>query len=145
VHQEPVADRVATGSLFSLSDYGQGMSVAAMEALALRDCLAQGQQDLARRFFRRASRVIDNPWSLTVGNDQRLSGGPLPAPRRLLNAYLGRYQLAARRDPVLALAFQRVGDLSAPPASLLDPALAARVLAAELRPVAAEPARAQGA
>lgn len=125
--------------------YGQGMSVAAMEALALRDCLAQGQQDLARRFFRQASRVIDNPWSLTVGNDQRLSGAPLPAPRRLLNWYLGRYQRAARHDPELALAFQRVGNLFAAPTSLLQPALALRVFAGEPHRAAAMPARARGA
>lgn len=125
--------------------YGQGMSVAAMEALALRNCLAQGPQDLARRFFRQASRVIDNPWSLTVGNDQRLSGAPLPAPRRLFNWYLSRYQRAARHDPELALAFQRVGNLFAAPTSLLHPALALRVFAGEPRRAVAMPARARGA
>ena len=31
--------------------YGQGMTVAALEALALRDCLSRGTNDLSRRFF----------------------------------------------------------------------------------------------
>jgi 2-polyprenyl-6-methoxyphenol hydroxylase-like FAD-dependent oxidoreductase len=120
--------------------YGQGMSVAAMEALAMQACLAEGRHDLARRFFRLAARAIDNPWSLTVGNDQRLAGAPQPAPRRALNWYLGRYQAAARRDPVLALAIQRVGNLLAPPSSLLHPRLALRVFLG-VRPAAAAPGR----
>src|ERR671916_2707997 len=44
--------------------YGQGMTVAALQALALRDLLAAGIPDLARTFFRRAARVIDVPWDI---------------------------------------------------------------------------------
>jgi hypothetical protein len=39
--------------------YGQGMTVAIMESLALRQCLAAGTDDIARRFFRAADRLID--------------------------------------------------------------------------------------
>jgi 2-polyprenyl-6-methoxyphenol hydroxylase-like FAD-dependent oxidoreductase len=35
--------------------YGQGMTVAAVEALILRDCLRRGDSDLPRRFFRSRS------------------------------------------------------------------------------------------
>ena len=108
--------------------YGQGMSVAALEALALQDCLAQGKHDLAQRFFQQTSKVIDIPWSITVGNDQRLSGAKLPAATRFINWYLGKLQAAARHDQVLALAFLRVGNLFAAPASLLHPRIALRVL-----------------
>ncbi|HEU5090854.1 MAG TPA: hypothetical protein VFT99_25560, partial [Roseiflexaceae bacterium] len=111
--------------------YGQGMSVAAMQAMALRACLQQAQPDLARRYFRNVAAVVDNPWSLTVGNDRRLAAAPQPFPRRALNWYIGRFQRAAHHDPELALAFQRVGNLVAAPASLLHPRLAMRVLAAQ--------------
>jgi hypothetical protein len=108
--------------------YGQGMSTAAMEAQALHKCLAQGEQDLARRFFRQASKVIDSPWSLTVGNDLRLSGAKQPLPKRFIDAYIGKLQVVARRDPEVALAFLRVGNLMAAPSSLLHPKIALRVL-----------------
>lgn len=135
LHAFPTGLLVIGDALCSFTPaYGQGMSVAATEALALSACLAQGHHDLARRFFQRAAQAIDNPWALTVGNDKRLSQLPLPRPRRMLNWYLDRYQHAAQTDPVLALAFQRVGNLFAAPASLLHPALAWRVLRSALLP-----------
>jgi 2-polyprenyl-6-methoxyphenol hydroxylase-like FAD-dependent oxidoreductase len=39
--------------------YGQGTTVAIMESFALRQCLAVGTDDIVRRFFRGADRLID--------------------------------------------------------------------------------------
>ena len=108
--------------------YGQGMSTAAMEVMALRACLADGEEDLPQRFFKQAAVAVDIPWALTVGNDRRLAGAKAPMPRRLINWYMAKLQRAARRDPELALAFQSVSNLFAPPQSLLHPRLAWRVL-----------------
>jgi 2-polyprenyl-6-methoxyphenol hydroxylase-like FAD-dependent oxidoreductase len=110
--------------------YGQGMTVAALQALALRGCLAAGADGLAGRFFRAAARAVDTPWTLTVGNDRRLvePGAAGGAGARALRWYLGRLHLAARRDPAAAQAFLRVVGLIDPPAALLRPRLAARVL-----------------
>jgi 2-polyprenyl-6-methoxyphenol hydroxylase-like FAD-dependent oxidoreductase len=52
--------------------YGQGMSVAALEAIALRRCLARGDRRLARRFFRAAGKVVAPAWELAVGGDLAL-------------------------------------------------------------------------
>ena len=47
--------------------YGQGMTVAACEAMALGECLAAGDARLAQRFFKRAVRFIDVAWDTAVG------------------------------------------------------------------------------
>ncbi len=41
--------------------YGQGMTVAAMEAMALRDRLRPGGPPSPREFFAEAARIIDTP------------------------------------------------------------------------------------
>ena len=55
--------------------YGQGMTVAAAEAVALRDCLERGERDLARRFFTAAGVPIDHAWELSVGRRPRAARG----------------------------------------------------------------------
>lgn len=115
--------------------YGQGMTVAALEAQALAAELARGTDRLAHRFFRRAAKLVDVPWTIAVGNDARLLGirEHNGFANRLIDGYIDRLHRAARTDPVLSLAFHRVANLMAPPASLLRPAIAARVLLGHLR------------
>ena len=111
--------------------YGQGMTVAACEAVALRECLADGGQNgLARRFFGRAGRIIDVPWDMSVGGDLRFPSveGPRPLRVKLLNGYLARLHAAAEADPVVGHAFLSVANLQAPPQHLLSPGVLARVL-----------------
>jgi 2-polyprenyl-6-methoxyphenol hydroxylase-like FAD-dependent oxidoreductase len=109
--------------------YGQGMTVAAMQALALRAALGCGTLGLARRFFRRAARLIDIPWTMVIGNDARILDIARYNGRvnRLLGAYLDRLHVAARTDAAVAVAFLRVANLMASPASLLAPAMLWRV------------------
>ncbi len=114
--------------------YGQGMTVAAIEATVLHSCLSEGKEKLATRFFRQASQVLDIPWNITVGNDLRLTPNPhFPLPVRFINWYVGKLQIAARHDPELSLAFMKVANLFVPPPSLLHPRLAWRVFIGNLR------------
>lgn len=110
--------------------YGQGMSVSAMEAQVLHECLREGSDGLPRRFYRRVSKVIDTPWLLAAGADfayRGVAGSKAPT-TDLFNWYLGRVQRAATRDPRVCRALIGVTQLLAPPAALFQPRIALRVL-----------------
>ena len=114
--------------------YGQGMTVAALEALELQGELAEGKPDLARGFFVRAAKVVDIPWSIAAGNDLRMpeATGQRTFAVRVLNAYMAKLHRAAHHDPAVALAFHRVGNLLAPPTAVIDPRIIWRVLRGNL-------------
>jgi hypothetical protein len=110
------------------------MTVAAMEAIALRECLAEGTHDLAQRFFKLSSRIADIAWSITVGNDVRPSGraesrSPIA---RFVDWYMDRLQIAARHDARVASTFLRVANLIEAPSALLRPSVGVRVLRGNL-------------
>jgi 2-polyprenyl-6-methoxyphenol hydroxylase-like FAD-dependent oxidoreductase len=109
--------------------YGQGMTVACTEALALRECLADGPQDIARRFFQAASKLIDIPWQMAVGSDLQhpAVAGKRTAQLRFINWYLAKLFQAAQQDAVLATRFLEVANLMKPPPSLMAPQIALRV------------------
>jgi hypothetical protein len=116
--------------------FGQGMSVAALSARALSALLAEDAltlDGLAPRYFARAARLIDAPWSMARPRPTQV---PHAAPGSWMKRWLRVYQRellrAAAHSPALHLAFVRVVNLEAPPTSLLAPALAARVLAARV-------------
>jgi 2-polyprenyl-6-methoxyphenol hydroxylase-like FAD-dependent oxidoreductase len=117
--------------------YGQGMTVAAEEALTLHQCLRAGSIDLARRFFGAAAKIVDIPWDIAVGNDLRHPDvkGARPPTMRFINWYIGKLHLAATRDSTLATAFLKVVNLMMPPSSLFSPAIVGRVWHGNRRPV----------
>ncbi|MFC8528213.1 FAD-dependent oxidoreductase [Nocardia sp. NPDC057227] len=144
--------------------YAQGMAVAAQQALVLRDCLAAdpavagddaaraatgpacrvpGVQDpdLPARFYAAASAVVDVAWRLSAGSDLANPGvrGTRTVRTRLTNAYVARAHRAAHADPLVARAFLRVGNLVDPPAALLRPTLARRILLPSSANGASEP------
>jgi 2-polyprenyl-6-methoxyphenol hydroxylase-like FAD-dependent oxidoreductase len=129
--------------------YGQGMTVAALEAVALRAALDGGETGLSRRFLRAAARLVDNPWDISVGADLRFPDveGRRTAKVRAVNGYLERLHVAAEHDPAVGRAFLRVVNLVDGPERLMAPSVALRVLRGSRRsavPVGratAEPAR----
>jgi len=110
--------------------YGQGMSVAALEALMMRGHLERGIEPQPNRWFRDLARVIDVAWDMSAGGDLVFPGVPgrRTLKSRLLGAYLARLHAAAAHDAELAAAFIRVAGLVAPPQSLLHPSVVLRVL-----------------
>jgi 2-polyprenyl-6-methoxyphenol hydroxylase-like FAD-dependent oxidoreductase len=119
--------------------YGQGMTVAAQEAVTLRDVLSAGTENLSTRFFKAAAKIVDIPWDIAVGNDLRHPHveGPRPAMVRFINWYIGKLHLAARNDATLATAFLKVANLMSAPPALLSPAIAWRVWRGNRRAAAA--------
>lgn len=114
--------------------YGQGMSVAALEAFELDKALRKGSRNLAKRFFAQAAKVVDPPWILTAGNDLRMPGvvGQNTAMARFLNWYIAQLHISARTDSRMAMAFQQVTNLLAPPQSLFKAGVVARVFSGAL-------------
>lgn len=110
--------------------YGQGMSVAALEALALRGHLDRGVRPL--RVLRDLAAVVDAPWEIATGGD--LTFPAVPGRRtlrtRLVGRYVGRVHAAAAADAALGGAFLRVAGLVDRPEALLRPRIVGRVLRA---------------
>lgn len=109
--------------------YGQGMSVAALEAETLEKCLSEGEKDLPLRFYRRASKVVDTPWRLAAGADFAHPGvtGNRAYTTGIINWYVGHVQRAATRDEQVCRALVLVTALLAPPSMLFHPRIALRV------------------
>jgi hypothetical protein len=115
--------------------YGQGMSVAALQALALGAHLRQQAAPEPLTYFRDASRTIDAAWRMATGGDLAFPG--VPGHRSvqvyLFNAYAAGVLAGAARDPQLGRTFLRVAGLVDPPRALLAPPVATRVLLPGLR------------
>jgi 2-polyprenyl-6-methoxyphenol hydroxylase-like FAD-dependent oxidoreductase len=111
--------------------YGQGMSVAALEALELHHALAAGDvAALGRRFFGRVAETVDAPWSVAVGGDFDFprTTGSKPRGTDLVNRYLARLLRKAHTDGELREALYRVFMMEDPPGALFSPGVAGRVL-----------------
>lgn len=123
--------------------HGQGMTMAALQALALRDCLRAGDTEVPRRFHRAAAERIAPVWAANRANDQpRPPAGERPLTRRI-NGWIQRAVLrAASADVAVAERILRVRGLIDPPARLREPAFFARITLANIR--IARPGRQQG-
>ena len=115
--------------------YGQGMSIAALDALVLHHELPDGVDGLGPRVFGRASAIVDEGWRTAVGNDfvfERTTG-PKPFAADLMNRYMDRLITSAHDDGKLTEAFLRVFRLERPATSLLHPRILWRVFRPQRR------------
>ncbi|OBB01775.1 2-polyprenyl-6-methoxyphenol hydroxylase-like oxidoreductase [Mycobacteriaceae bacterium 1482268.1] len=109
--------------------YGQGMTVAALQALALRRSLSRGQHGLARRYFRSAARPIGVAWRFATGADlsQPEVEGHRSVTTRLANRYVERLLTVCETDIRCAEQLIKVTGLIEPPTRLLRPSIMYRV------------------
>jgi len=111
--------------------FGQGMSVAALEALELHHSLADGSRNnLALQFFKRAKTAVEPAWMIATGSDLQFdeTEGPKPRGTDIINWYLSRLSKKAHSNPELSEAFARVIFMEKPPTSLFRPKIALQVL-----------------
>lgn len=115
--------------------YGQGMTIAALEALTLRDCLRAGDARLAQRFFLATAQYIGETWAANQARDRATSGANRPRGiRQRLRGCMSRAALnASTRDAVLTERFFRVSNFIDSPSRLQDPALLPRIVWGNLR------------
>jgi 2-polyprenyl-6-methoxyphenol hydroxylase-like FAD-dependent oxidoreductase len=103
--------------------YGQGMTVAALDALALREALAGGPVGLSRRFTTAVGEIVDLVWDLSAGSDLALPyvSGPRPLRNRVLNRYVNMVTSACTVDPDVGVSFTRVVNMLDRPEALIAP------------------------
>jgi hypothetical protein len=119
--------------------YGQGMSVAAKEAVLLDDCL-RGQRrrradgdlaGLAWQFQRRLAAVFQPVWTIATGEDLRVpgvEGGKPGRSTRFLDWYLHRVIQLTTEDAFARTIFTEVLNLDYPTTRLFHPRLLAKVI-----------------
>ena len=112
--------------------YGQGMSVAALEGLALDRILAKrpAPDRLWRPFVRATGRIVETPWTIAAGSDFAFPAvkGTKPRGTDFINWYLDRVHRVASTDRVLCRTFFDVANLLEPSTTLFSPRVVARVV-----------------
>lgn len=113
--------------------YGQGMTVAALEALTLREHLAKGMPD-SLAFETDIAQVIEVPWGISAGSDLSFPGveGERTPEVMVANAFTARLQAAMTHDAEVTRTFMRVAGLVDPPDAIMSPEITFRVLGPEL-------------
>ena len=109
--------------------YGQGMTIAAIEAETLRNCLRSGDLNLPQRFFGESAKKIQVAWRTAVGSDLALPQvqGRRSLATRIVNTYMDRVLTATETDPAVAQQFFRVAWLLDAPTRLLYPSVVLRI------------------
>ncbi|GAA1842233.1 hypothetical protein [Microlunatus capsulatus] len=105
--------------------YGQGITVAAIQARLLGEALRRRRGGSTRRLQRRLRAAADLPWAVATGEDRRYLDGTTPSPAaRLVGAWtteVGNLAVAGDRRALVALG--RLYHLMGSPLELAHPAL----------------------
>lgn len=139
----PMGLLVVGDALCSLNPvHGQGITMAALEAVALQEHLLQPDA-CPQQFFKDAAKHIGPTWAMNQASDRQASS------ERRHRSLVGRLQgwsinqimKAAENDIVLTERLLRVANLVDPPSRLTSPALLGRAVLGNVRNRRSEPAR----
>jgi 2-polyprenyl-6-methoxyphenol hydroxylase-like FAD-dependent oxidoreductase len=116
--------------------YGQGMSIAAIDADVLARALARAHDPalggFGPRFQRALARAVTPAWQLSTAGDvlvPGVTGGQPSLLVRVQNAYLGRIYRIMSKQKLARLTFTRVVMMTQPPTALFHPAIFLRAMA----------------
>ncbi|WP_100492696.1 FAD-dependent oxidoreductase [Mycobacteroides abscessus] len=113
---------------------GQGMTMALLEAAALRDCLFEGDADLARRYFQTVGKRISTAWKHNRMTAPLHSSAPDSATFgqrvkwNLMAWWSAKMLMAARNDIAITETILRVNNMQDAPQSMRRPTFVLRVL-----------------
>jgi hypothetical protein len=110
--------------------FGQGITVAAKQAVLLRDlCRRLPLAELGKPFLQQAAPIVDVAWNASVGPAFLYPGvvGRPTLRMRIANAYLPHVIAGAQRDVQVATKLLQVMQFLAPPSALFAPALLLRL------------------
>ncbi|MBK8900144.1 MAG: FAD-dependent monooxygenase [Anaerolineaceae bacterium] len=118
--------------------YGQGMTVAAMAAVALGEMMAERNgrlTGLAQSFQKKYPKIVEPAWLLATSADLEWLGNEeaTSLPERVAGWYMPKLLDAIPGDQLVHQTFIQVQNLVVPPMSLFRPNIAWRVLRHSLR------------
>ncbi|MFB7513515.1 NAD(P)/FAD-dependent oxidoreductase [Streptomyces sp. NPDC056144] len=114
--------------------YGQGMTVAALTAVALRKALADPKRTPSTGRVQRALlEASRQAWDISAGSDKKMPGVVGDATKvtpadKAVGWYMARLQARAAGDPAVGEVFRAVLHLTAPMTALFAPSVARSVL-----------------
>ncbi|MFJ9690611.1 FAD-dependent oxidoreductase [Kitasatospora sp. NPDC101183] len=113
--------------------YGQGLTVAAIEADALGTLLRRRSADadltgLSRDYLRAAAGIVKAPWTLSTTSDLMWSPEGQPLGARFAHWFNRHVFALALHDADVWTRFVKVANMTAPPSLLMHPSVLAKVV-----------------
>ncbi|HSE18997.1 MAG TPA: hypothetical protein VLB46_18200 [Pyrinomonadaceae bacterium] len=124
--------------------YGQGMTIAALGALTLKNTLRENgdPRGLSRRFLKRLGKVNKAPWLLATGEDYRYpetEGHGAGLMTKFMHRYMNHVVELATQSVAVRHVLLRAFSMMIPPTALFHPRILCRVLVQMLKPAPKRP------
>ena len=124
--------------------YGQGMTIASLGAVTLRECLHEQERryrdgsltGLSSRFMKQLAKVNKAPWLLATGEDYRYhetDGGSATLMTKFMHRYMEHVLDLSTRVVEVRKVLMEVFNILTPPTALFQPRVLFRVLAQMLK------------